>query len=51
MHYIVDINKKLNNVSQLIERGKYFVINRPRQYGKTTLYMLERTLENNEEYY
>ncbi|ADK14063.1 AAA family ATPase [Clostridium ljungdahlii] len=52
MHYMVDISNKLDKVFKLIEKGKYFVINRPRQYGKTTtLYMLERTLNKNEEYF
>ena len=34
---MVNINEKLKNVEELIARGDYFVINRPRQYGKTTL--------------
>lgn len=51
MHYMVDISNKLNKVFKLIEKGKYFVISRPRQYGKTTtLYMLERALNKNEDY-
>ena len=30
----------------MIEQGDYFVINRPRQYGKTTtIYMLNRLLK------
>jgi hypothetical protein len=36
-HYMVNIDKKLKEVEELIDRGDYFVINRPRQYGKTTL--------------
>lgn len=51
MHYMVDISSKLYKVFKLVEKGKYFVINRPRQYGKTTtLYMLERVLNKNEDY-
>ena len=51
MHYMVDISNKLDKVFKLVQKGKYFVINRPRQYGKTTtLYMLERELNKNEEY-
>ncbi|OAA83189.1 AAA-like domain-containing protein [Clostridium ljungdahlii] len=51
MHYMVDISNKLDKVFKLVEKGKYFVINRPRQYGKTTtLYMIERVLAENEEY-
>lgn len=36
-HYMVDISHKFAEVMGLIEKGKYFAINRPRQYGKTTL--------------
>ncbi|RMD04323.1 AAA family ATPase [Clostridium autoethanogenum] len=51
MHYMVDISDKLDKILKLIQRGKYFVINRPRQYGKTTtLYMIERGLAENKEY-
>ena len=51
MHYMVDISNKLENVIKLINKGKYFIINRPRQYGKTTtLYMIERFLNNSNEY-
>ncbi|MDY4078211.1 MAG: ATP-binding protein [Clostridium sp.] len=35
-HYMVDISDKLEKIISLIEANKYFVINRPRQYGKTT---------------
>ncbi|WP_039655881.1 AAA family ATPase [Clostridium tyrobutyricum] len=51
MHYMVNISNKLDKVFKLVEKGKYFVINRPRQYGKTTtLYMLEKALNKNEDY-
>ena len=36
MHYIADVSKKLEQVYKLVEDGEYFIINRPRQYGKTT---------------
>ncbi len=36
-HYMVDISRKIESVMQLIRKGKYFAINRPRQYGKTTM--------------
>lgn len=36
-HYMVNIASKLRAVEKLIDRGDYFLINRPRQYGKTTL--------------
>lgn len=35
-HYMVDISSKLDQIEKLIEDEFYFVINRPRQYGKTT---------------
>ena len=35
-HYMMDNREQLKNIKVLIERGKYFTINRPRQYGKTT---------------
>lgn len=51
IHYMVDISNKLDLVIKLIEKGKYFVINRPRQYGKTTtLYMIERTFAKKHDY-
>ncbi len=35
-HYMADVSKKLDRTLALVEKGKYFIINRPRQYGKTT---------------
>ena len=35
-HYMVDTSAKLAKIEDLIERGKYFTINRARQFGKTT---------------
>ncbi len=50
-HYIVDTSEKVKKIMSFIENEEYFVINRPRQYGKTTtLYMIERALNKNEEY-
>ena len=46
-HYMVDLNDRLEEIRRLIEDGKYFVINRARQYGKTTLLgMLVRKLSD-----
>ena len=46
MHYMVDTSNKINEIMKLIEKEKYFVINRPRQYGKTTtLYLLNKQLK------
>ena len=45
--YMVDITPRLQNIRELIEEKKYLVINRGRQYGKTTtLYMLQRYIED-----
>jgi hypothetical protein len=35
-HYMADVSKQMAETYDLIEKGKYFIINRPRQYGKTT---------------
>ncbi|MFO7818684.1 MAG: AAA-like domain-containing protein, partial [Halanaerobacter sp.] len=44
-HYMVDIRNKLKQIMKLIARGHYFTINRPRQYGKTTvMYLLANKL-------
>ena len=46
-HYMVDLSKRMDTVEKLIERGKYFTINRARQYGKTTmLNMVWRSLSD-----
>ena len=37
-HYMVDTSEKIAQIIQMIEKGKYFTINRPRQYGKTTTF-------------
>jgi len=36
-HYMVDLTSRLEQVKAMIDAGQYFVINRARQYGKTTL--------------
>ena len=36
-HYMVNLEKRLELIkNRYVERGSYFVINRGRQYGKTT---------------
>ncbi len=35
-HYMVDLTKRLQEIKEMIDAGKYFAINRGRQYGKTT---------------
>ena len=49
-HYMVDISGRLEKIKSLVDAGKYFTINRARQYGKTTtLRALYRYLQK--EYY
>ncbi|WP_408955098.1 AAA-like domain-containing protein [Natroniella sp. ANB-PHB2] len=44
-HYMVDIKNKLSQMKKLVDKGDYFTINKPRQYGKTTaLYLLSNKL-------
>lgn len=38
-HYMVDITNRLTEIKKLIDAGKYFTINKARQYGKTTTLM------------
>ncbi len=35
-HYMVNMEKRLDDTKTLVDRGEYFIINRARQYGKTT---------------
>jgi Cdc6-like AAA superfamily ATPase len=50
-HYLADMSKKLDRIMEIITRGDYFTINRPRQYGKTTiLYLLQKRLEKEKDY-
>lgn len=46
---MVDISGRIDRIiSEYIENGQYFTINRARQYGKTTtLYLLEKRLREN----
>jgi hypothetical protein len=48
-HYIADVSKKIIAIEKMVEAGKYFTINKPRQSGKTTiLYLLKKHLEKRE---
>ena len=50
-HYMADVSKKLARAYDMIEDGDYFIINRPRQYGKTTsLHTLANTLRGKGDY-
>jgi len=45
IHFMVDIGNKVDETLKLIEKGNYFTINRPRQFGKSTiLETIERRL-------
>ncbi len=48
-HYMADVSHQLVEIYQMIQKGKYFTINRPRQYGKTTtLYtLMDRLIAGN----
>ena len=35
-HYMVDLSERVKEIRKLVDAGKYFTINRARQYGKTT---------------
>ncbi|MCP5104333.1 MAG: AAA family ATPase, partial [bacterium] len=51
-HYMVDISNKTSKILKMIEQGDYFVINKPRQYGKTTtIHMLSRHLKALDDYF
>lgn len=44
---MVDLSERVMEIKKLVDGGKYFTINRPRQYGKTTtLTALQRVLTN-----
>ncbi|MCD8019586.1 MAG: AAA-like domain-containing protein, partial [Clostridiales bacterium] len=46
-NYMVDLTSRLIKIKTMVEHGKYFVINRGRQYGKTTtLIALEDNLQS-----
>ena len=38
-HYMVDLTQRLSEIKEMVDEGEYFVINRARQYGKTTTIM------------
>ena len=50
-HYMADVSRKLDRTRKMVEIGEYFIINRPRQYGKTTtLHIIERLLKETGDY-
>lgn len=36
-HYMVDLTERVLEIRKLVDDGKYFTVNRARQYGKTTM--------------
>ena len=36
-HYMVNLDSRLKEIKSMVDAGKYFTINRGRQYGKTTV--------------
>jgi Predicted AAA-ATPase len=51
LHYMADVSKKLEKILHMVESEDYFIINRPRQYGKTTtLYSLAEMLRKKGDY-
>lgn len=46
-HYMVNLDGRLKEIKKLVDYGDYFVINRARQFGKTTiLYALKKYLQD-----
>lgn len=46
---MVDISDRVAEIKKMVDTGKYFTINRARQYGKTTGYMLSFNFNKNKE--
>lgn len=36
-HYMADIGKRVSQIKKMVDEGEYFMMSRPRQYGKTTM--------------
>jgi hypothetical protein len=50
-HYMADVSGKIEKIKKMVDAGKYFIINRPRQYGKTTTFnTLSQILKNSNDY-
>jgi Predicted AAA-ATPase. len=37
-HFMVDISGKVKKIAEMVDKGAYFTVNRPRQFGKTTTF-------------
>ncbi|WP_411680051.1 AAA family ATPase [Clostridium thailandense] len=50
-NYMVDTSNKIDEIINLVKNEEYFIINRPRQYGKTTtLFLLNNRLKKSVDY-
>ncbi|MCP4213937.1 MAG: AAA family ATPase, partial [bacterium] len=50
-HWMADVSGKIAEALAMVQAGDYFIINRPRQYGKTTLlFLLEKALPGTGKY-
>ncbi len=50
-HFMVNTTPKIDKIFEMIEDEKYFIMNRPRQFGKTTaLYRLHKELLMKDDY-
>jgi len=50
-HYMADTSRKIEQIIRFVEEGEYFTINRPRQFGKTTiLSLLAKQLNQRDDY-
>ena len=51
-HYMADVSHKLAQTMEMVEDGRYFIISRPCQSGKTTfLYKLADKIRNTGDYF
>jgi hypothetical protein len=51
LHYMADVSGKFATIKAMTEKGRYFIMNRPRQYGKTTmLFRLLKALNETSDY-
>ena len=49
-HYMVNLDSRLAQIKEYIDRGEYFTINRARQYGKTTTLRNQYGLSDEDEF-
>lgn len=50
-HFIADRSEKLGQIADMVAKGHYFTINKPRQYGKSTMMnLLEQRLTEDKDY-